>query len=42
MTAIISKWGNSKGIRIPKPYLKDLGLEENDVVDIEVKNNMTI
>ena len=40
MNAVISKWGNSKGVRIPKPYLENLGLKENDVVDIEVSNNI--
>ena len=40
MTAIISKWGNSKGVRIPKSYLEDLRLKENDVVDFEVKGNV--
>jgi len=39
MNAIISKWGNSRGVRIPKPYLEDLGLKENDIVDIEIKGN---
>ncbi len=26
MTAIISKWGNSQGLRVPKSIVKDLGL----------------
>ena len=40
MTVTISKWGNSRGIRIPKPYLEDLGLKDNDTVDIEVKDSV--
>jgi len=40
MNAVISKWGNSRGVRLPKPYLEDLGLKENDIVDIEVENNV--
>ncbi|MCL2571225.1 MAG: AbrB/MazE/SpoVT family DNA-binding domain-containing protein [Defluviitaleaceae bacterium] len=42
MTAVISKWGNSRGVRIPKPYLEDLGLKENDIVDIEMDGNVII
>ncbi|MCL2574586.1 MAG: AbrB/MazE/SpoVT family DNA-binding domain-containing protein [Defluviitaleaceae bacterium] len=42
MTAIITKWGNSKGIRIPKPYLENLGLGENDVVNISMNNDSII
>ena len=40
MTAVVSKWGTSRGIRLPKPYLEDIGLKENDVVDIEIKDNV--
>jgi len=36
MTTTITRWGNSKGIRIPKPYLENLGLSEHDSVDISV------
>jgi len=42
MTATITKWGNSKGIRIPKAYLEDLGLRTNDTVEIGVNNNTIV
>ena len=28
-----------RGVRIPKPYLEDLGLKENDVMDIEIEGD---
>jgi antitoxin MazE len=34
MTTTIVKWGNSRGIRLPKPFLENLGLTDNDTVDI--------
>jgi antitoxin component of MazEF toxin-antitoxin module len=37
MRARIVKIGNSQGIRIPKPLLEQLKINED--VDIEVKNN---
>ena len=34
MYATIQKWGNSQGLRIPKPLLDALGLRENDRVEL--------
>jgi antitoxin MazE len=34
MTTTIVKWGNSRGIRLPKPFLENLNLKDNDTVDI--------
>jgi len=42
MTATITKWGNSKGVRIPKPYLENLGLSENDVVSISINGDAIV
>jgi len=42
MIATITKWGNSKGIRIPKPYLENLGLNENDIVNISIDNDAIV
>ena len=42
MTAIISKWGNSQGLRLPKDVMKDLGLSIGDEVKITTKNNKVI
>lgn len=38
MFTSIQKWGNSQGIRIPKSILKEVGLKENDQVEIKVKD----
>ena len=42
MTTTIVKWGNSRGIRIPKPYLENLELKDNDTVDIIAENDTII
>jgi len=34
MTAIISKWGNSQGLRFPKDVMKDLDLSVGDKVGL--------
>ena len=42
MTTAIVKWGNSQGIRLPKPFLESLNWKENDSVDILAENNRII
>lgn len=42
MTAIISKWGNSQGLRFPKGIMKDLDLSIGDKVKISTENNKVI
>ena len=42
MTAIISKWGNSQGLRLPKSVVKDLNLSIGDELKIITKNNKVI
>jgi len=42
MTTTIVKWGNSRGIRLPKPFLESLDLKDNDVVDIVTNNGKII
>ena len=42
MTATIVKWGNSRGIRIPKPFLESMNLKDNDTVDIFTENDAII
>lgn len=42
MTAVISKWGNSQGLRFPKDVMKTLHLSVGDEVDIIVENDMAI
>jgi len=36
MFSSIQKWGNSKGVRIPKAMLEKVSLKENDRVEILV------
>ena len=40
MEAVVSKWGNSSAIRIPKQYLTDLGIKDNDKVNISKKGSV--
>ena len=42
MTATISKWGNSQGLRLPKDIVNDLHLMVGDVVNIFVENDKVI
>ncbi|MCL1878077.1 MAG: AbrB/MazE/SpoVT family DNA-binding domain-containing protein [Defluviitaleaceae bacterium] len=42
MTTAIVKWGNSRGIRLPKPFLESMDLKENDTVDIHTEDNRII
>jgi len=42
MTTTIVKWGNSRGIRLPKPFLENLNLKDNDVVDVVTDNDAII
>ena len=42
MEAVVSKWGNSSAVRIPKPYLQKLGIEDNDTVKLSVRGNVII
>ncbi len=43
MQAVIQKWGNSQGIRIPKAFLEALGMMENDLVELNrVDDNIVI
>jgi antitoxin MazE len=42
MTATISKWGNSQGLRFPKDIMKDLSLHVGDKVNIFIENNKAI
>jgi antitoxin MazE len=42
MTTAIVKWGNSQGIRLPKAFLQNLNIAENDTVDVLVENEAII
>ena len=42
MTAVLQKWGNSSGIRIPKQVLMDLNIKVNDKLSIRSVNDEII
>ncbi|GHT71818.1 multidrug transporter MatE [Spirochaetia bacterium] len=42
MTTAIVKWGNSQGIRLPKAFLQNINISENDTVDVLVENEAII
>jgi antitoxin MazE len=42
MQTTIVKWGNSQGIRIPKSFLQNIQIAENDSVDISLENEKII
>jgi antitoxin MazE len=42
MEAIIKKWGNSLGIRIPNLIVRELSLKDGSLVDIKDKGNEII
>jgi antitoxin MazE len=42
MEAIIKKWGNSLGIRIPNLIVRELSLKDGSFVDIKDKGNEII
>ncbi len=42
MTATISKWGNSQGLRFPKDIMEEMHLKVGDKVELLTKDNMVI
>jgi antitoxin MazE len=42
MQTTIVKWGDSQGIRIPKAFLKNIQVSENDPVDITLSDEKII
>ena len=42
MQTTVVKWGNSQGIRLPKVFLQDVRISENDPVDVRIENNKII
>ncbi len=42
MTATISKWGNSQGLRFPKDILKELNLSVGDKIKFFIQNDKII
>lgn len=42
MRTRISKWGNSLAVRLPKPFIEELGLVEGAEVDITLRSGQLI
>jgi antitoxin MazE len=42
MTTASVKWGNSQGIRLPKAFLQNINITENDTVEVLVENEAII
>ena len=42
MQTTVVKWGNSHGIRLPKAFLNNIGIKENDPVDIRLENEKIV
>ena len=42
MKTTIVKWGNSRGIRLPKLLLESVNLYDNDIVDISAENDCIV
>jgi len=42
MQTTIVKWGNSHGIRIPKAFLQNIQVKENDLVDVILEKEKII
>ena len=39
---LVSKWGNSLGVRLPKALVEELGLKEGDELDVIAARKGTI
>lgn len=42
MIAMVQKWGNSLGVRIPKPIAQDSSMREGSAVEMTVQNGRVI
>ena len=42
MTATISKWGNSQGLRFPKDIMQEMNLKVGDIVEVETKDDTVV
>lgn len=42
MRVHVTKWGNSLGVRVPKPLAHRIGLSEGAVVDIEADDHRLV
>jgi antitoxin MazE len=42
MVTKMQKWGNSLGLRIPKSFAKEVGVEEGSAVDLSVQGDRLV
>ena len=42
MSVTLHRWGNSVGLRLPKPLLEQLGLSEGSRVDVKIDNGRLV
>jgi antitoxin MazE len=42
METVLTKWGNSLGVRIPVSIVKELSLENGSIIEIKEKGNKII
>ena len=42
MTVTLHRWGNSIGLRLPKPLLEQIGLGEGSKVDLKVESGRLV
>ncbi|MDR0302039.1 MAG: AbrB/MazE/SpoVT family DNA-binding domain-containing protein [Treponema sp.] len=42
MQTTVVKWGNSHGIRLPKAFLQNIKISENDLVDVILEKEKII
>ena len=42
MTAVISSWGNSQGLRVPKVIMKELHLSIGDKINIVIEDEKIV
>jgi antitoxin MazE len=42
MSVTLHRWGNSVGLRLPKPMLKQLGLTEGSKVEVKIEDNRLV
>jgi antitoxin MazE len=42
MASVVAKWGNSLGLRLPKPIVEQLGVKEGTELDLTVENGCLV
>ncbi len=42
MQTSVTKWGNSLAVRLPKPFMEQIGISDKSKVDIVVKDDCLI